>query len=127
MAFFGEGNISHEMRTEYAIALQNSGLYNFVLENFSEEQMKNAVEIRVNYSEERGKFRGIPILVLKAEFVKEGVAWLKFTIKESSDKNNLSTPLSKNREKDYRKLVLLERFLGEIKRATEPPPKSCRG
>jgi len=127
MAFFGEGNINQEMRMEYAIALQNSGLYNFVLENFSEEQVKNAVEIRIHYSEERGRFRGIPILVLKAEFIKEGVAWFKFTIRESSDKKNLSTPLSKNREKNYRKQVLLERFLGEIKRATASSPKSCKG
>ena len=128
IAFFGDGsNISHDMRVEYAIALQNSGLYNFVLENFSEEQVENAVEIRINYSEEKGKFRGVPVLVLKADFIKEGVAWFKFTIRESSDKSNLSTPLSKSREKEYRKKVLLDRFLGEVKRATAPPAKSCRG
>ncbi|MDR1812899.1 MAG: hypothetical protein LBQ87_08740 [Candidatus Fibromonas sp.] len=128
MAFFSDGsNINHEMRMEYATALQNSGLYNFVLENFSEEQVKNAVEIRINYSEERGKFTGIPVLVLKTEFIKEEFAWFKFTIRETSDKNNLFSPLSKIREKNYRKQLLLERFLEEVRRVTVPPSKSCKG
>ncbi len=129
MAFFGEGNVNYEMRLEYAIALQNSGLYNFVLENLSEEQTENAVEIRLDYSEEKGTFRGVPVLVLKAEFKKEGLTWFNFTIREKSDKTDLSTPLSKSKENSYRKRVLLERFLGEVKRATEPTPKtkSCKG
>jgi len=117
MAFFGESNISHEMRMEYAVALQNSGLYNFVVDNISEEQIKEGVEIRLNYSEETGIFGGVPTLVLKAEFKKEGLTWFNFTIREKSDKTDLSTPLSKSKEKNYRKQVLLERFLEEVKRA----------
>ncbi|WP_461252404.1 hypothetical protein, partial [Treponema sp. R8-4-B8] len=110
VAFFGESNSSHDMRHEYAFAMQKAGFYNFVLENFSEEQLENPVEIRLNYSEERGKFTGIPTQVIKAEFLKNGTSWFKFTLKESSDKENLH-PRDKATEKKYRQKVLLDRFL----------------
>jgi hypothetical protein len=130
LAFFGEGNVSIETQREYAAALQNSGIYNFVTESFSEEQIKNAIEIRLNYSEDKVKFGGIPTLILKAELLKDGFTWFNVTIKETSNKNNLYTPRSKNSEKKFRKQVLLERFLEEAKRASKPPEpasKSCRG
>jgi hypothetical protein len=120
MAFFGPGNISQEMQREYAAKLQNAGLYNFVVENFSEEQIKNAVEIRLHYIEEVGKFQGIPALVLKAEFVKGDFVWFNFTIREKSDKDNLSNPRSKNNEKKFRQKILMERFLEEVKRVSAP-------
>ncbi len=118
------------MQLEYAAALQNSGIYNFVIESFSEEQIENAVEIRLNYSEERGAFRGIPTLILKAEFLKDGSPWFNVAIRESSDRNNLSNPRSKSSEKKFRKRVLLERFLEETRRVAkspEPASKSCKG
>jgi len=116
VAFFGESNINRDMRHEYALAMQKAGLYNFVLENFSEQQLENSVEVRLNYIEERGSFTGIPTQVIKAEFLKNGKSWLKFTLKESSDKLNL-LPKGKNTERSYRQKILLERFLEEVKRA----------
>jgi len=115
VAFFGESNVSHDMRYEYALAMQKAGFYNFVLENYSEEQLENPVEVRLDYSEERGSFTGIPTQVIKAEFLKNGAPWFKVTLKEYSDKLNL-TPRSKITEKKYRQKVLLERFLEEVKR-----------
>jgi len=125
VAFFGDGDASYEMRLEYALAMQKAGYYNFVLVHFSEQQLENPVEVRLNYSEEKGKFTGIPTQVINAEFLKNGVSWFKFTLKESSDKENLQ-PRGKVTEKKYRQKVLLERFLEEVKRvkATEPFEKS---
>ena len=136
LAFFGESNADHEMRYEYAAALQKSGFYNFTVEDFSEEQMGKAVEIRLNYSEEKGKFHGIPVLVLQTEILKNNTIWFKFTIRESSDKNNLNNTRSKNSEKKFRNQILLERFLEEVKRVTTEksteesakiPSGSCKG
>lgn len=122
VAFFGEGNASKDMRYEYAAAMQKAGFYNFVSENFSEEQLNNPVEVRLQYSEERGKFTGIPTLVLKAEFLKDGMSWFKFTLKEYSEKDNLQNLRQKNAEKKYRHKVLLERFLEELKRVKSEEP-----
>jgi hypothetical protein len=121
VAFFGESNASYEMRREYAFAMQQAGFYNFVLENFSEQQLENPVEVRLDYSEERGKFTGIPTQVIKAEFLKNGAAWFQFTLKESSDKENLH-PRGKVTEKKYRQKVLLERFIEELKRVKSAEP-----
>jgi len=115
VAFFGEGNTSSEMRREYAAALQKAGYYNFVLEDISAEQLENPVEVRLDYSEEKGNFNGVPTQVLKAEFLKKGNLCFKFTLKEYSDKQNLH-PRGKITEKKYRQKVLLERFLEEVKR-----------
>jgi len=115
IAFFGESNVSQDMRREYAFAMQRAGFYNFVLEDFSEQQLENPVEIRLDYSEERGSFTGIPTQVIKAEFLKNGASWFKLTLREYSDKQNLN-PRGKITEKKYRQKVLLERFLEEVKR-----------
>ena len=125
IAFFGEGNASYDMRREYAFAMQKAGYYNFVLENFSDQQLENPVEIRFDYSEERGSFTGIPTQVIKAEFLKNGTSWFKLTLKEHSDKLNLH-PRGKITEKKYRQKVLLERFIEEVKRvkSQEPVEKS---
>jgi hypothetical protein len=125
IAFFGEGNTSHDMRREYAFAMQKAGFYNFVLENFSEQQLENPVEIRLDYSEERGAFTGIPIQVIKAEFLKNGTPWFKLTLKEFSDKLNLH-PRGKITEKKYRQKVLLERFIEEVKRVKSVEPYENR-
>jgi len=121
VAFFGESNASYEMRREYALAMQKMGYYNFILENFSEQQLENPVEIRLDYSEEKGKFTGIPIQVIKAEFLKNGVSWFNFTLKETSSKDNL-LPRDRVTEKKYRQQVLLERFLEEVKRVKSSEP-----
>ena len=112
MAFFGEGNMNQEMRQEYAATLQNAGLYNFILENYSDKQMENAVEIRLNYEEQKKN-----ILILNAEFLKSGETTFKFTIKEEYEK------------KKQGKKVLLDRFLQEIKRTSTSvePRGKCRG
>jgi len=110
LAFFGEGNMKPEMRREYAVALQNSGFYNFALENFSEEQMENAIEIRLSYEEQKKN-----IYVLKAELLKQNTVWFNSTI------------IEEGKDKKQRRQALLERFLGEIKRVSEPPAKGCRG
>jgi hypothetical protein len=115
IAFFGESNTSQDMRREYAFAMQKAGFYNFVLENFSEQQLENPVEIRLDYSEEKGSFTGIPTQVIKAEFLKNGAPWFRLTLKEFSDKQNLH-PRGKIAEKKYRQKVLLERFIEEVKR-----------
>jgi hypothetical protein len=124
LAFFGESTANSQMRYEYAVALQKAGLYNFSAENFSEEDIENAIEIRLNYSEERGNFNGIPVLVLKTEILKNNKVWFMFTIKETSDKNNLNNLRTKKLEKNFRKHVLLERFLEEVKRVSPGKPSS---
>jgi len=121
IAYFGESNTSRDMRYEYAFAMQKAGFYNFVLENFSEQQLENPVEIRLDYSEERGAFTGIPTQVIKAEFIKNGIPWFKLTLKEYSDKLNLH-PRGKITEKRYRQKVLLERFIEEVKRVKSEEP-----
>jgi len=121
VAFFGESNTSHDMRREYAFALQKAGYYNFILENFTEEQLENPVEVRLDYSEERGSFTGIPTQVIKAEFLKNGMPWFKLTLKEYSDKLNLN-PRGKITEKKYRQKILLERFIEEVKRVKSEEP-----
>jgi hypothetical protein len=121
IAFFGESDASYDMKREYAIAMQKAGFYNFVLENFSEEQLENPVEIRLDYREEKGKFTGVPTQIIKAEFLKNGASWFKFTLKEYSDKENLH-PRSKVTEKKYRQKILLERFLEEVKRVKSEEP-----
>jgi hypothetical protein len=118
LAFFGESTANSQMRYEYAVALQKAGFYNFTAENFSEEQVENPIEIRLNYSEEQGNFNGIPVLVLKTEILKNKAVWFRFTIKETSDKNDLNNLRNKRLEKNFRKHVLLERFLEEVKRVS---------
>jgi len=125
VAFFGESNASRDMRHEYAYAMQKAGYYNFVLENFSEQQLDNPVEIRFDYSEERGSFTGIPTQVIKAEFLKNGSSWFKLTLKEYSDKLNLN-PRDKISEKRYRQKILLERFMEEVKRVKSEEPLEKR-
>jgi hypothetical protein len=125
VAFFGEGNISYDMRHEYAFAMQKAGFYNFVIEDFSEKQLENPVEVRLDYSEEKGTFTGIPTQVIKAEFLKNGASWFKLTLKEYSDKQNLH-PRGKVTEKKYRQKILLERFLEEVKRVKSEEPSENR-
>jgi len=125
IAYFGESNTSIDMRHEYAFAMQKAGYYNFVLENFTEEQLQNPVEVRLDYSEERGQFTGIPTQVIKAEFIKNGTPWFKLTLKEYSDKLNLN-PRDKIVEKKYRQKVLLGRFIEEVKRVKSQEPLEKR-
>jgi hypothetical protein len=125
VAFFGDGDASYEMRLEYATAMQKAGFYNFILVHFSEQQLENPVEVRLNYSEEKGKFTGIPTQVIKAEFLKNGVAWFNFTLKEACDKENLQ-PRDKVAEKKYRQKLLLERFIEEVKRVKSEEPTEKR-
>jgi hypothetical protein len=115
LAFFSENNLSQDMRLEYAIALQEAGIYNFRMDILSEEQIKNSVEIRLNYKEERGKFNRSPTLILKAEFLKNGQPASKFVLTESSDKL-VNNPRNMKNEIKLRKKILLERFLEETKR-----------
>jgi len=121
LAFFSINNLSHEMRLEYATALQNAGLYNFITMEPSEEQIDSAVEIRLNYKEVGWKLSRIPILVLEAEFLRGGATWFKLTIKEESDKS-VYAPWSKSKEKKFRRKVLMERFLEETKRIKSLEP-----
>jgi len=121
LAFFSINNLKHDTRMEYAVALQNAGLYNFITEEPSEEQIDSAVEIRLNYKEENWKFSRIPVLVLEAEFLKDKTTWFKFTIKEESDKSAYA-PWSRSKEKKFRQKVLLERFLEETKRIKSKEP-----
>jgi hypothetical protein len=100
MAFFNETNLSRDMKLEYASALQNAGLYNFKMDEFSENQIENGVEIRLNYTDKKG------ILTLNAEFLRNGQLISKFEIKEDNKKE----------KKKLRKKVLLEMFLEETKR-----------
>jgi len=115
LAFFSESNLSHGMRLEYATALQKAGIYNFKTEIFSEEQIEKGVEIRLNYKEEKRTFSRAPILVLQAEFYKNGLLWNRFTLIENSDKF-VNTPRGIKSEVKFRQKVLLERFLEETKR-----------
>jgi len=121
LAFFSLNNLSDEMRLEYAAALQSAGLYNFITVEPSEAQIDSAVEIRLNYKEENWKFSRIPILVLEVEFLKSGVSWFKFSIKEESDKSTYA-PWSRSKEKKFRRKVLLERFLEETRRIKSKEP-----
>jgi len=121
LAFFSVNNLSDETRLEYAAALQNAGLYTFITAEPSEEQIDNAVEIRLFYKEENWRFSRIPILVLEAEFLKNKVTWFKLTIKEESDKSAY-TPWSRSKERKFRQKVLLERFLEETRRIKSKEP-----
>ena len=121
LAFFSINNLSHDMRLEYAAALQNAGLYNFITMEPSEELVDSAVEIRLNYKEEGWKLSRIPILVLEVEFLKNDRTWFKLTIKEESDKSTYA-PWSRSKEKKFRRKVLLERFLEETKRIKSKEP-----
>jgi len=121
LAFFSLNNLNDETRLEYAAALQNAGLYNFITSEPSEEQIDSAIEIRLLYKEQGWKINRIPILVLEAEFLKNGVTWFKATIKEESD-NSTYMPWSRSKEKKFRRKVLLERFLEEVKRIKSKEP-----
>jgi len=121
LAFFSLNNLNDETRLEYAAALQNAGLYNFITSELSKEQINSAVEIRLFYKEEGWKFNRIPILVLEAEFLKSGVTWFKVTVKEESD-NSTYMPWTRSKEKKFRRKVLLERFLEEVKRIKSKEP-----
>ena len=116
MAFFSpRGNLDDDMRLKYAIAMQKAGVFNFIAEDFSEEQIENAIEIRIDYSEKKIVFNSIPVLYLQVELLKDDLAVFKFTIREESEliSNNLR---EKNREKALRQEVLLRRFIEELKR-----------
>jgi hypothetical protein len=128
LAYLSKGSANLEMKQEYALALQNAGYYNFVTEDVSEQQIENGIGFRLDYKEEKGRFQGIPTLVLTAEFIRNDTTMFKFTIKEASDKDNLNNPRNKNIEKKYRLHVLLARFLEEVKR-TKPKmhTNGCRG
>ncbi|MDR1812059.1 MAG: hypothetical protein LBQ87_04475 [Candidatus Fibromonas sp.] len=115
LAFFGEGNFDLNMKQEYALALHNAGLYSFVAEDISEERVENSVEIRLDYKEESKKLNHIPVLVLNAEFLKNGVTAFKFTVKEENPRM-FFTPANMKREKKLSRQVLLEKFLMEVKR-----------
>jgi hypothetical protein len=121
LAFFSLNNLNDETRLEYASALQNAGLYNFIAGELSEEQIDSAVEIRLNYKEEGWKLSRIPVLVLEAEFLKGNITWFKLTIKEESDRSTY-TPWSRSKEKKFRRKVLAERFLEEAKRIKSKEP-----
>ena len=99
LAFMGDGNMSPEMRREYAAALQKSGFYNFAVDSISEEQIEAAVEIRLNY-EEPGK----NVYILKAELIKTNSVWLSTTL------------IEEGKDKKARRAALMERFLAEVKR-----------
>jgi hypothetical protein len=124
MAFFGEGNLEDATLLEYATALQNAGLYNFVFENFSEEQIVNGVEIRLNYKEEHKRLNHIPVLMLSAEFLRNGETFFKFIIKEENHRT-VFTPVSHKKEKKFSKQLLLQRFLEEVKKTTSKEEDSC--
>jgi len=121
LAFFSINNLKDEMRLEYAAALQNAGLYNFITSEPSEGQIDSAVEIRLNYKEENWKFSRIPVLVLDAEFLKGSVTLFKVTIKEESDQSAYM-PWSRSKEKKFRRKVLVERFLEETRRIKSKEP-----
>ena len=126
LAWFGENNASIEMRIQYAEAMQNAGIFNFTAENFSEERIEHPIEIRMNYSEEKGKFKRIPILHLQAEILEKGQLKFKFALKEESDKSTHS-PKERAREKKFREEVLLQRFLEELKRIKTEDKNKCLG
>jgi len=121
LAFFSLNNLNDETRLEYAAALQNAGIYNFITSEPEVEQIISAVEIRLHYKEEGWKFNRIPVLVLEAEFLKNGKTWFKTTIKEGSDVSTYM-PWSRSKEKKFRRQVLLERFLKETVRVKSWEP-----
>jgi ribosomal protein S18 len=127
MAWLSEGSMSNKMQLQYAEAMQNAGLFNFVTEDFSEEQIEKAVEIRIKYTEEKGKYNRIPILRLKTEILEEGMVKSKFSLIEESNEI-LYNQRNRNREINYRQNVLLQRFLEELKRITgKEKDVSCNG
>ncbi len=105
-----------EMKQEYAVALHNAGLYTFVTEDISEETVKDAVEIRLSYQEGIKRLYRLPVLVLNAEFLKNGVTQFKLTIKEENP-NTFFTPANRKKETKMSRKSLLERFLIEVKNA----------
>jgi hypothetical protein len=115
LAFFSESNLNEDMRLKYAIAMQRAGIFNFAAEDFSEEQIENSVEIRLNYNEEKTVFNGIPALRLQAEFLNDGKTKFKFTATERSAMISVN-PREKRREKKFRQESLLQRFIEELKR-----------
>jgi hypothetical protein len=126
LAWFNEGKMNNRMQLQYAEAMQNAGLFNFISEDYSEELIEKAVEIRMDYIEEKGKYNRIPILRLKTEILEEGVVKFKFSLKEES--NEIVTSYrDRSREKAYRQNVLLQRFIEELKRVKPVKDMSCRG
>ncbi|MDR0516669.1 MAG: translation initiation factor IF-3 C-terminal domain-containing protein [Fibromonadaceae bacterium] len=116
LAWLGEGNMGKKMQIQYAEALQSAGIFNFAPSEFSEEQIEKAVEIRMHYKEESGKYNRIPVLHLKAEFLEDGNLKFKFEIREKS--NEIVTSLrNRKREIAFRQTVLMQRFLEELKRS----------
>ncbi|MCL2260398.1 MAG: hypothetical protein FWC15_03480 [Fibromonadales bacterium] len=99
LAYMGEGNLSPEMRHDYAAALQNLGLYNFATDSITEDGVKQAVEVRLHY-EEPGK----NVHILKAELLKNNSVILSTTLTEEG------------KNKKERRYALMERFLAEVKR-----------
>jgi hypothetical protein len=127
MAWLSEGSMNNKMRLQYAEAIQDAGIFNFVLIDFSEYQLEKAEEIRMEYKEERGRYNRIPILRLKAEVLEEGMVKFKFSLIEESNEI-LYNNRNRNREKAYRQEVLLQRFLAELKRVTsQDKDESCKG
>ena len=127
LAWFGDNNLDDQTRFQYAEAMQKEGILNFITEELSEKQIENAFEIRINYSEEIGKFNRIPVLRLQVELLKDEETKLKFTTREESDVS-ATNPMKKNKEKKYRQEVLLQRFLEELKRVTsEEKLGNCKG
>jgi len=116
MAFFNlESNLDDDMRLKYAVAMQKAGIFNFTAEDFSEAQIENAIEIRIDYSEKKIALNNIPMLYLQVELLKDGLTKFKFTIREQS--NTITTnPRERSREKAHRQDVLLKRFIEELKR-----------
>jgi hypothetical protein len=115
LAFFNESNLSQKMLLEYAVALQNAGLYNFKTENLYEEQLDNAIEIRLNYKEVKRDFHWVPILVLEAKLFKKGDLFATLNLKETGPET-VYNPRDLNTAIKYRQKILLERFLEEIRR-----------
>jgi hypothetical protein len=124
MAWLSESSMNNKMQLQYAGAMQNAGLFNFVTEDFSEAQIENAVEIRIKYTEEKGKFNRIPILRLKTEILEDGMVKSKFSIIEESNEI-VYNQRNRNREMNYRQNVLLQRFLEELKRVTGKDKDEC--
>ncbi|MDR2581430.1 MAG: hypothetical protein LBC85_10630 [Fibromonadaceae bacterium] len=127
LAWFGVNNLDDNTRFQYAEAIQKKGIFNFIVEDLSEEQIDDAFEIRINYSEEVGKFNRIPVLRLQVELLQNGETKLRFTTREESDVT-ANSPMKKGREKKYRQELLLQRFLEELKRVrSEEKLGNCRG
>jgi len=115
LAFFGINNLSNKMRLEYADAMQKEGIFNFTTEEPSEEQLKNAVEIRIAYTEKKAEYNRIPVLRINVEIYEHGELKFSFRIIEESIKTTVDRR-ELIREKKYKETVLLKRFLEELKR-----------